>query len=199
MRMTSILTALLLLFPTITSAQAEAETSGLMLNLHLNGSAVATDSSDDIENGGGLGLAAGWGFSPNFMLYAAGDAASISGADSEPDYSLGHFDLGVRYSFAAPARSWVPFLLAGVSGRAAVWDDLIQGQDLEVTGAGVTAGGGISYFFTPAWALQTSLEWTFGEFSDVTVGDQSANLEQYSFSATSTRFDLGISWHPRGG
>jgi len=93
----------------------------------------------------------------------------------------------------------VPFLQAAVSGRAAVWDDLIRGEDLEVAGAGFTAGGGISYFFSPAWALETSLQWTFGEFSEVSVGDRSANLEEFTFSATSTRFDLGVSWHPRGG
>lgn len=196
MRIFAILTALLLL-PTFATAQVQSETSGLMLNAHLNGSAISSEDSDDIENGGGLGLSVGWGFSPAWMIYVAADGAGISGSGTEPDYALGHADLGVRYSFANPEGSWVPFLSAGVSGRAAVWDDLIQGEDLEVSGGAFTAGGGISHFFNPAWALEASLQWSFGEFSEVSVGDQSANLEEFAFSATSTRFDLGLSWHAR--
>lgn len=108
MRALSLLTVLLLL-PALAPGQVRSETSGLMLNGHLNGSAVSVEDSDDIENGGGLGLAVGWGFSPSWMIYAAGDGASISGAGSSQDYSLGHFDLGIRYSFADPKAPGFPF------------------------------------------------------------------------------------------
>jgi len=60
----------LVLLPAVGSAQAQSETSGLMLGAHLNGSAISADESDDIESGGGLGLSLGWGFTPSFMLYA---------------------------------------------------------------------------------------------------------------------------------
>ena len=67
-----------------------------------------------------------------------------------------------------------------------------------VSGTGFTAGGGISYFFTPSAALEASLDWSFGESSEVSLVSRSANLQQYAFSATSTGFDLGLSWYPRG-
>jgi len=188
----------MMLVPTMASAQ-RSETSGFRLNVHANGSAIKVEDSDDIENGGGLGVSLGWGFSPSLMLYATLDAANINGASGSPDYGLGHFDLGMRYSFAGTEKAWVPFLLAGLGARAAVWDNYDSGEDLSISGAGVTFGGGLSYYFSPSLALEGGLKWNVGKFTQASLGGETVDLDEFEFSATSTRFNLGLSWQPRGG
>ena len=74
-------------------------------------------------------------------------------------------------------------------------DDDIYSGDLEMSGVGVSFGGGFHYFFNPKWALTTSLKWTTGEFSTVKFGSVSVN--DLELDATSRRFSLGVSWFPK--
>ncbi|MBA3560579.1 MAG: hypothetical protein H0W30_18515 [Gemmatimonadaceae bacterium] len=65
---------------------------------------------------------------------------------------------------------------------------------LQASGTGFTFGGGLQYHFTPKVALNTSLGWTVGEFSTIKFEDVS--VDGLNMDATSTRFNLGISWFP---
>ncbi|MBC7791613.1 MAG: outer membrane beta-barrel protein [Anaerolineae bacterium] len=193
------------LFASTTMAQValapKSNTSGLFFGLNSSGSAIRGDDfSNGTESGAGLAAQIGFGFTPRFALYAEAAGASIR--SDFGNYGLGQFDLGARYNFANTKRALVPYLQAALSARAASQDDVVIDDGaggtttgkLQVSGTGFTFGGGLEYFFTPKVALNTSLGWTVGEFS--TVKFENVSVDGLNLDATSTRFNLGISWFP---
>lgn len=171
--------------------QGVVDTRGFHLGIGLNGSAIrAEDLSTNTESGGGIHLKLGYGVSPNVSLFAAGIAASMEGGD----YSLGQFDLGVRGYFPGSSR-WVPSVEGAVTGRAMVID-IGMNDDLELTGVGFTFGGGVDYYVAPSASLGVNLGWTVGKFTDAKMGSESGSLGNDSFSALSTRFNVGLTWWP---
>lgn len=86
------------------------------------------------------------------------------------------------------------------------FDDARQGErmryggtrgDLQARGAGLSAGVGLEYFVNPTLAVEGGLSWSFGKFSEGRQGtDEWKHFGDASFSATSARFDIGLSWHP---
>ncbi len=190
----------------ISSLTAEAQstrsaTRGFFAGLGLHGSAIEIEDLDDErESGGGATLKLGYGFTRLFALYVEGSAASLS-TDNDEEWTLAHFDLGARFSLGGPTSAVVPYLLAGLSGRAGTREDvLLQGsttpRDLEISGGGLTGGAGILIFFHPAWAFDADLKFTAGEFSTIKYGNVS--VDGLEIDATSTRFNIGVSWHPGG-
>jgi len=184
------------------TAQVRSGTSGVFIGAALNGSAIKADDLDsDTENGGGLTLQLGYGFTPKFALFFEGAGAAM---DSEGPWTLAHFDFGARYHFANSSRALVPFLEAAFSGRAGRGDDAVfydengnpQTGRMEITGGGFTVGGGLLYFFNPKLALNTQLKLTTGEFT--TVKFRNVSIDGFEIDATSTRFNIGISWFPVG-
>jgi len=165
-----------------------SNTSGLMLGLAVNGSAISGDDySSETESGAGLDLELGWGFTPQFALVADFSGASIS-SDEIGDYGLGHFDLAARYSFAKSSRALIPYLEAGVTGRA------VSQDDATLSGTGFSFGGGAQYFLAPSWSLGASLKWTAGKFTKAEVGGET--IDDLDIKATSARFRMGLSWYP---
>lgn len=192
----------LVLFALSAGAQSpRAATKGFFAGLGLHGTAIQIeDLSDDRESGGGATIKLGYGFTRLFALYVEGSAASLN-TDNDENWTLSHFDIGARFSLGGPASAVVPYLQAAVSGRAGTRDDvIIQGsttpRDLEISGAGFTAGGGLLIFFHPAWAFDADLKFTVGEFSTIKYGNVS--VDGFEIDATSTRFNVGVSWHPGG-
>jgi opacity protein-like surface antigen len=165
-----------------------SNTSGLMIGLGLNGSAISGDDfSSETESGGGLDLEFGWGFTPQFALVADLSGASIDSQDAG-SYTLGHFDLAARYSFAKSSRALIPYLEAGVTGRA------VSQDDATLSGAGFSFGGGAQYFLAPSWSLGASLKWTAGKFTQAEVDGET--IDDLDIQATSARFRMGVSWYP---
>lgn len=174
-----------------------SNTAGVNLGLFLNGTAAEVEDGDEIDSGGGITLHLGYGFSQSFQLFARATASNIESEGFEDDqYALAHFDVGGRFSFGNTGSALRPFVQGAFSGRAASFDLGADGT-LDVRGSGLSAGGGLEYFVTEALAIEAGLAWTFGEFTEGRVDDGDwEGLEDFSFEMNTTRFDLGVSWHP---
>ncbi|MET0400116.1 MAG: outer membrane beta-barrel protein [Longimicrobiaceae bacterium] len=182
------------------AAQVEAppavsKTSGLELGVYLNGSALAIENEDEVESGGGLGARLGYGFTDRFQIFAAVTAANVEYSDVDDTYALGHFDLGGRFSFGSTAAKLRPFVQAAVGGRAVSLD--LGGETLDLRGAGFTGGAGLAYFLAPSVALDLGLDFTLGQFTEGRAdGGDWEDLEDFEFDAQTTRFNIGLAWHP---
>ncbi|MEO5509413.1 MAG: outer membrane beta-barrel protein [Longimicrobiales bacterium] len=179
-------------------AQSKSQTAGFQANLHINGSAIKPED-EEREKGGGLGLALGYGFNRSFMVFVNVDGANMAPANAAADdYGLGHGDLGVRYSFANESRSWIPFIDLAVTARSAVFENVVGDADATLSGGGLSAGGGVSYFFSRAWAIEGSLHWTGGKFTQVKIGSGGyEDLASDEVKATTARLAVGVSFHPK--
>lgn len=183
-----------------TPAAAQMEQSsikGFNLGLFLNGSAAQVEDADEPDSGGGVSLHLGYGVNESVSLFLRGSGAAIQAEGfAEDEYALAHFDLGARYSFGSTASRLRPFIQAAYSGRAASFDLGPEGT-LDVRGSGITGGGGLEYFVSPALAIEAGLSFTGGEFTEGRLDDSEwVDLDDASIDMTTTRFDLGISWHP---
>jgi opacity protein-like surface antigen len=188
------------------AAPLRSATNKFFFGVALNGSAIQSDdiTDSDVESGGGLEMQLGYAFTPKFALFLDGTGANMS-PDVGDSYGLGHFDIGARWQFSNPSRALVPFVDVALTGRAAVQQDVMLSDefgnsetgDLSVSGAGFTFGGGLNYHVSPRFALTTGLRWTVGEFSQVKFNNVS--VDGLEVDATTTRFNLGFVWYPRGG
>lgn len=147
--------------------------------------------------GGGFGLGFGWGFSELITLYMNFDGASMD-ADLTPDFGLGHFDLGVRFTFAGTTRRFKPFANVAFTGFGAYSDDWYRPgsgfrQEVGVGGGGMTFGGGFQHFFSTKVALDLALDLTFGEARRFEVDGVDFDRNRDSFTS---RFTVGIVWYP---
>ena len=184
-------------------ATPRANTEKLMLSLALGGTSISSDEfEDDRETGGGFSAQLGWGFNRRFMLLVDASGAVMNGDDDEDEqFVLVHGDLLGRFHFVSPTRAWVPFIEGGISARVAGKDDIQlatdppQTVDLEISGGGITFGGGIRYHVRPAIALGASLRFTVGEFSTIKFNSVSVD-DAFELDATSTRLMFGVTWQP---
>jgi hypothetical protein len=179
--------------------EIRSHTRGVFLNAHLNGSAMTTEDSNTTESGGGIGFGIGYGFTPAFALFLNLDAATIRPGRSDPDYNLGHLDVGGRYTFGGSAARWRPSVDGAVGVRVAMWDDVVGVGDMETNGASFNVGGGLGYYFNPSLALSMGLRLGFGSFTEVKVNGTTFSLDgDDRISATTSRFNVGLAWYPSG-
>lgn len=194
----------------LVSVPAEAQgsvrsgTDKLFVGIGLGGASIDSDDIDvDQQSGGGGALRIGYGFTRLFSLYLEGAAASIE--EQDETFTLSHGDIGVRLHFGGPERAFIPFLDVGFSAREISVDDFNfeddQGNpvtgDLEISGSGISFGGGFLYFFNPHWALDVGLKITTGEFDTVKVNNIS--FSGFEVDATSARLMVGVTWFPMSG
>lgn len=182
--------------PVAAQTPAASSTKGFFIGAHLNGSEVTFDEADfeeESSNGGGLGLQLGYGFTPQFALFA-----DLTAAGLEDETAFGHFDFGVRYAFTSPTRRWVPSIDAAITGRVLARDDAeFEGEtaDVELFGGGFTLGVGLQYYTAPSWAIGAAVKWTSGEFDSFRVDN--VTIDGLEIDATSTRFNIGVTWFPQ--
>ena len=69
-----------------------------------------------------------------------------------------------------------------------------QEVDLEISGGGLTFGGGLQYYVVPALALGANVRWTVGEFK--TVKFNNVSVDGFEIDATTTRINIGLTWRP---
>jgi outer membrane protein W len=166
---------------------------GFHFGVALNGSSIMIDDEDlgesDTENGGGLSLTLGYNLTQKWGALISLSGAAISSSDG--DYTLGHADLAARYSFAAPRRSFVPYLEAGLTGIGVVASD----EDVELSGGGVTGAAGFNYFFNRHIAFDLNLRYTWGELTTVKFGNTSISNSD-GVGVRTARFNLGIAVFP---
>jgi len=181
------------------SAQARSTTHGFALGLHLDG--VDLDPEDEESGtGGGLGLDLVYGFRSGLSIFLtlAGSVIEEGEGDETIEYDLGLADLGVRYAFGSEQARWRPFIEGALTGMIATWENIDIGDperyDLDLTGGGVSVGGGVQYFFTPSFAFDGGVRLTFGSFTEVSVENVSIELDE-SIQARVTRVQLGLRYH----
>jgi hypothetical protein len=194
--------ALLVLWASLAATPAAAQrstTRGFNVAAHLQGASLTVED-DDPAGGGGLGVRVGYGFNRNFTGYLEVDGIQfdVENPELEGEWAMAHIDLGVRYNFANSLNRWVPFLEGALGARAvSVEDARSDGEDVGTvtfTGGAFSLGGGIAFFTSEKFALETLVKFTGGTFEEVEIGDVSvSNLD---IEASSFRFKLGISWWP---
>lgn len=181
---------------TLSAADLSAQ-QGLSLNAHLNGATLELDDFDDSERGGGLGLAVGYGFNDNWSVYfnVDGSAVKFEDEDDGNERALGFADLGVRYSFGNSFSRLRPYVNVAVTGVAESYDgdESFDEEDETLSGGGITAGGGVQYFFSPALALDAGLQGTWGNFSSYEVGDEEGDVD---LDFSTARLQVGVTWRP---
>ncbi len=181
---------------------AQSDNSGFMLNLHLLGNGVSGVGAEaEMENGGGLGVALGYGFNDRVALYLNVDGAQIEyDEDLETDedsYTAVTADLGVRMNFGNEGMKLRPYINAAFSGLVLGEEGELAGEEIVSTlsGGGLTVGGGLQYFFSQNLALDVGLQATQGAFTDVAVDDEDEELDE-GIAYTTSRIQLGVTWHP---
>lgn len=192
-------TLALLLWPAAIAAQ-QSTTRGFNVGVHLSAASLTVESQDRNDAGGG-GIAVGYGLNRNFTIFAQLDGAEFDeqpAGDLEGDWRLGHVDLGARYHFASSLRRWVPYLQAAFAYRAVTVGDAVfegaQADEVELSGGGLSLGGGLGYYLNESFALDAQLIWTSGEFTTLRIDNTSRT--GFDVDATSGRFNLGIVWWP---
>ena len=185
---TALAVTALILGPARLAAQ-QSDPTGVHLAGALSGAGIVYEGDDEAESGGGASLRLGWGFNRTVTVFAEAAGARVEMIDFSDTYALAHFDLGVRLNFRGPQAKALPYAVLAVSGRSAGID--LGGDVLTITGAGPTFGGGVAIFFNENVALDLGLKWTTGEFTEAEfMGDK----DTIDISATSARFDVGVSW-----
>ena len=196
------LAALVLFFVAESAPAQESTTRGFTVGLHLTAASLSVDGGDDERNNaGGGGLYLGYGVNRRITIFVQGDGGQFDNESTdniEGEWTMGHFDVGVRFNFANSLRKWVPFLQGALGYRVVnVNDPVVDGtarSELSISGAGVTLGGGVDYYLSESWALDLQLLWTGGEFTTLRVDNVS--VSGLDFDANSSRVNLGVSWWP---
>lgn len=194
-----------------------SNTEGLFLQGHLTGAGLEVESNaiqvaDEDGEGGGLGVKVGYGFTPVFTLYAGLDVAAfddfnpgIFGIDDEvadpffdDEVAYFSFDLGTQLNLGGGRNRLVPYLDLALSYSGIAYE--LQGrtfsEDITVSGAGVSIGGGLKYFLSPTVALDVSLTGSANELEDVTIDGDEFNFPGLEFDTRAARFGFGLSWYP---
>jgi hypothetical protein len=186
--------------PVAAQSEVKSDPSGLQLGVHLNASAVKYEgedfSVDEVEKGGGLGFTLGYGFNRTVSLFANFDGATLNAGDERDEFILGHGDLGLRLAFGREDRAAMMYLVGAVTGRMERYD--VGGEDVDVYGPGLTGGVGFFWFLSPTVAIDLGLLGTWGEYTTVSSGGESVDLDP-TVEALSSRIDIGLTWVPGGG
>lgn len=177
-------------------AQVRSVAEELRINLHASAARLDDEDGDDsVGFGGSLGYAASrW-----FMPFLTVDIASMN--DGENDFSMRHLDAGVRMHVRGSEAQLVPFVLAALTWRYASYEDrffLGEVSDVQISGIGLTLGGGALYYLRPRVALELSGKWTGGEMETITVDGLHFNVDGHTISGPSMRLNLGMSVFPTG-
>ncbi len=189
----------LLVTPATVSAQLST-TRGWSFGAHLQGTSLTVEQGD-ANSGSGLGVRVGYGFNRlvTGFLHVDGGRIEVPG-DEEivGEWNLAHAELGARFHFANSLRRWVPYVETSIGARAVTVDNpQVDGQSvdrLSFNGNAFTLGAGLSTFVKPSLAIDVSLKFTGGRFTEVNVGDITART--LDVDASSTRFGIGVIWWP---
>lgn len=193
--------ALLALFIAPSSASAQLSTTrGWSFGAHLQGTSLTVEQGE-ANAGSGLGLRVGYGFNRivTGFLHVDGGRIEVPGDEAiVGEWNLAHAELGARFHFANSLRRWVPYLETSIGARAVTVDDpQVDGQSvdrLSFNGNAFTLGAGLSTFVNPSLAIDVSLKFTGGRFTEVNVGEITART--LDVDASSTRFGIGVIWWP---
>lgn len=178
----------------------ESDNAGFMLGVHAVSMGLDGVGEERFEEEGkGLGLTVGYGFTDRFALYATVDGGLIEYDPDNPaavdeDYDAVTVDLGARMSFGNEFRRLRPFINAALSAVMTSEEDEELGGTATTSGGGLTVGGGVQYFYRPGWALLLGVQATMGAFTETEVGDE-LMLFTRGVAYSHYRAQLGLTWH----
>jgi opacity protein-like surface antigen len=184
----------LALHPAAAPGQLAGEPRGLLLGAHLAPTTVEFESATGPESALGLGLTLGYAFTPRWALLLTADGASYEPDGARSDYTVGHGDLLLRFSFAGIGGALVPLLEAGIGGRQV--ETRTEVGTFEAGGGTGTLGAGLQYFLSPPLALELGVRGTFGQLEEITWGTHRQEIDE---PVTSLRWRAGIVWYPQIG
>jgi hypothetical protein len=154
---------------------ARPDTKGFLLGLDLHYSKIGaeeeSESSGDNsvfvdEDGGGVTILVGYGFTPSFALRLAGSASNHETSDSDVEVIYSNSLIEAMYIFreAAPLR---PYILGGIGGaRLESRDDPFR---YETTGSCADLGFGFLYFTGEHFAIESALRLEFVNWDKATA------------------------------
>lgn len=207
MRTTFLKTFVLAIGVVATASVADAQAQGLSVNARVgyaSGYTVKGDDfgSEEIRTDGGIlgGVGIAYGFTPMFGLYANLDAArqgsSTDGLDG--DFGVAYFEFGTRVNLTMlQSAKFLPYVNAAYMSRAMAADvDLGAGdtERFELSGAGISIGGGAQYRMSPRFSFDGGVQVGMGRFDEGRFGSdrESMDLDR----TTTTRVTLGLNWFP---
>lgn len=174
-------------------ARPDSYTRGLYVDGMLAGSTVSYDGSDGVDPGAVFSGRIGYGFTDLFGIFLELGAGAYASEQDLTDvvhpnnYAAGFFDLGVQFNFRS-GKAWVPYADLALNGFA-------TGDEFEnnLSGGGLTLGGGLKYYITDAWAFNGRLLLTGHNIETIDVGGR--EFRDVEGDATSTRFAFGLTWY----
>lgn len=180
----------------------ESDNTGLFLGLHLTPLSLdgVGEEQQFSEQGMGLGFTAGWGFNDRVALYITMDNAFVNYNPDNPaavdeDYEAMTVDLGARMSMGNEFRRTRPFINAAFSVVMTTEDFEELGGEAVTSGAGLTVGGGLQYFYSHRWAFLVGVQATAGAFTEREGPDQT-QLFTRGVPYEHYRVQFGANWHP---
>jgi Outer membrane protein beta-barrel domain len=178
------------------AAVGKSRSAGFFIGGALEGDGVQIGGpTPQRKSGGGASALLGYGFSPRWSLYSQFDVTHVATSDA-PDHRpiFSALDLGTRIHFRTGPHIVVPFAQAGLTGH--VEFDKVGDIVSSSAGGGVSVGGGVNAYFTPALAFSTAVTWTFGNFNSFKVDHETVDRDPEK--VTTGRLHLGLVWFPRG-
>lgn len=168
--------------------------TGLYVGAQATGASLSyKDAADKLDFGSGFGVHAGITLGSTLGVLANYDKNTLGSPGGDTD--LGQWDLLARLGFLGfgPVKT---FLTGGITGRAAK-SPTYSGRtgNYEFSGTNPTGGMAAQVFVTSKLAIDGSVLWTFGKFSDTNNG----SLDPGRVSATGSRVSVGASWFLLGG
>lgn len=199
-RAVTTLSLVLALSPMVAAGQLSTS-RGLSIGLQALGTSLRVENGDE-NSGGGLGLRVGYGFNRRLTGFINVDGSTVQIPQSNSlvagDWTLSHAEVGARFHFANSLRRWVPYVETSIGARSVSIDNAqvnnAPAGKVSFNGPALSVGTGLSVFVTPKWALDTSLRWTGGTFTEIDLGNTA--LRNLDIEAASFRFGLGVVWWP---
>lgn len=176
------------------AAQNTPYTEKLFLNFELNSQGFSVDrEGDETDRGAGLGLRAGYGFTPTFALYLGFTGARMKdGNDGDSTFGLTVGELGTRLHFGRKLKSPTFYLDLAFQGVIARSEEL----DLSFSGGGLGVGGGLLVYVGQKLALDFGLRGSGGNFSEFQIGNLTVNIDDEDVRYGVGRLSVGITWFP---
>lgn len=166
--------------------------SGLFVGVQVTGASLTyKDAAQNLDFSTGVGVHAGLMLGSSLGVLVNYDKNTLGASSGDTD--LGQWDLLGRLSFIplGPIRT---YLTAGMTGRSAT-SQFFDGHTgkFDFTGMNPTGGLTAQIMLTKKLAVDGSVLWTFGKFSD-THGYDTSRVE-----ATGSRVSVGASYYLLGG
>jgi len=170
---------------------------GFSGQLHLGyGQWSSDDLEVDRESGINFGLKAAYGFTELIEAFARFDYAVLTPAyEGFSPFPYSHLDLGLRLNLGSTVKPWRPFVhLSGAIIYSLQEATDVDGYlvELDMTGFGLSLGGGMKYHITMDLAALIGTDITFGNMNLIYVNDYEYDDE---FDANSFRLYVGMAYY----